>query len=149
MTGQNTRSLTVVNAVVHRPAGQYRPEPQAVVVQDGVEPFGLGSICEEWAEPDHAEDGNPVFDFTAVAPRPISLMILYLPMRSGVRFMRLDGCARPWCLTNDRIVARTQVRRRAHSGRPTRGGGRTRTGTEADFDGTPRNTDCPAAHVHA
>lgn len=42
----------------------------AVVVQDGVEPFGLGSICEVWAEPHHAEDGNPVFDFTAVTPRP-------------------------------------------------------------------------------
>ena len=39
MTGQNTRSITVVNAVVHRPAGQYRPEPQAVVVQDGVITF--------------------------------------------------------------------------------------------------------------
>ena len=25
----------------------------AVVVQDGVEPFGLGAMCEVWAEPYH------------------------------------------------------------------------------------------------
>ena len=31
----------------------------AVVVQDGAEPFGLGSICEVWAEPYHPEDDNP------------------------------------------------------------------------------------------
>ena len=42
----------------------------AVVVQDGVEPFGLGAICEVWAEPYHAEDGNPVFDFIVCTPRP-------------------------------------------------------------------------------
>src|SRR5688500_4915468 len=42
----------------------------AVVVQDGVEPFGLGSICEVWAEPYHAEDDNPVFDFVVATPRP-------------------------------------------------------------------------------
>ncbi len=42
----------------------------AVVVQDGVEPFGLGSICEVWAEPYHPEDDNPVFDFVVVTPRP-------------------------------------------------------------------------------
>ena len=42
----------------------------AVVVQDGVEPFGLGSICEVWAEPYHPEDDNPVFDFVVVTPHP-------------------------------------------------------------------------------
>jgi transcriptional regulator GlxA family with amidase domain len=42
----------------------------AVVVQDGVEPFGLGSICEVWAEPYHPEDDNPVFDFVVTTPRP-------------------------------------------------------------------------------
>jgi transcriptional regulator GlxA family with amidase domain len=42
----------------------------AVVVQDGVEPFGLGAMCEVWAEPYHAEDDNPVFDFSVVTPRP-------------------------------------------------------------------------------
>ena len=42
----------------------------AVVVQDGAEPFGLGSICEVWAEPYHADDDNPVFDFVVCTPRP-------------------------------------------------------------------------------
>jgi transcriptional regulator GlxA family with amidase domain len=42
----------------------------AVVVQDGVEPFGLGSICEVWAEPYHPDDDNPVFDFVVTTPRP-------------------------------------------------------------------------------
>ncbi|HEY9564588.1 MAG TPA: helix-turn-helix domain-containing protein [Nocardioides sp.] len=42
----------------------------AVVVQDGVEPFGLGAMCEVWAEPYHPEDDNPVFDFHIVTPRP-------------------------------------------------------------------------------
>lgn len=42
----------------------------AVVVADGVEPFGLGSMCEVWAEPYHPEDENPVFDFRVVTPRP-------------------------------------------------------------------------------
>ncbi|MDQ4055168.1 MAG: helix-turn-helix domain-containing protein [Actinomycetota bacterium] len=42
----------------------------AAVVQDGVEPFGLGSICEVWAEPYHPEDDNPVFDFVVTTPRP-------------------------------------------------------------------------------
>ncbi|MEO6594948.1 MAG: helix-turn-helix domain-containing protein [Planctomycetota bacterium] len=41
-----------------------------VIVQDGAEPFGLGGICEVWAEPYHAEDDNPVFDFTVCTPRP-------------------------------------------------------------------------------
>ena len=40
------------------------------VVQDGVEPFGLGAICEVWAEPYHPDDDNPVFDFTVCAPEP-------------------------------------------------------------------------------
>lgn len=42
----------------------------AVVVQDGAEPFGLGSICEVWAEPYHREDDNPVFDFVICTPVP-------------------------------------------------------------------------------
>ncbi|MBC9732020.1 helix-turn-helix domain-containing protein [Nocardioides sp. zg-578] len=41
-----------------------------VLVQDGAEPFGLGSMCEVWAEPYHPEDDNPVFDFKVAAPRP-------------------------------------------------------------------------------
>ena len=36
-----------------------------VIVQDGVEPFGLGALCEVWAEPDH-----PVYDFQVITPRP-------------------------------------------------------------------------------
>jgi transcriptional regulator GlxA family with amidase domain len=42
----------------------------AVVVQDGVEAFGLGAMCEVWNEPYHPEDDNPVFDFVVVTPRP-------------------------------------------------------------------------------
>lgn len=41
-----------------------------VIVQDNAEPFGLGTLCEVWAEPYHAEDDNPVFDFHVVSPRP-------------------------------------------------------------------------------
>lgn len=40
------------------------------LVQDGVEPFGLGAICEVWAEPYHADEDNPVFDFTVCTPEP-------------------------------------------------------------------------------
>ena len=39
MTAHNARSVTVVDAVVHRPAGQYLDEPQAVVVEDGLITF--------------------------------------------------------------------------------------------------------------
>lgn len=42
----------------------------AVLVQDGVEPFGLGAMCEVWAEQYHPEDDNPVFDFVVATPRP-------------------------------------------------------------------------------
>jgi transcriptional regulator GlxA family with amidase domain len=42
----------------------------AVLVQDGVEPFGLGAMCEVWAEPYHPEDDNPVFDFVIATPNP-------------------------------------------------------------------------------
>ena len=42
----------------------------AAVVQDGVEAFGLGAICEVWNEPYHPEDDNPVFDFTICTPEP-------------------------------------------------------------------------------
>lgn len=40
------------------------------IVQDGVEAFGLGAVCEVWAEPYHPEDDNPVFDFTVCTPVP-------------------------------------------------------------------------------
>lgn len=42
----------------------------AVIVQDGAEPFGLGSLVEVWGEPEHAEDQTPVFDFQVCTPRP-------------------------------------------------------------------------------
>jgi transcriptional regulator GlxA family with amidase domain len=42
----------------------------AVIVQDGAEPFGLGSLVEVWGEPEHLEDGTPVFDFRVCTPRP-------------------------------------------------------------------------------
>jgi transcriptional regulator GlxA family with amidase domain len=42
----------------------------AVVVQEQPEPFGLGALCEVWAEPYHPEDDNPVFDFVVVTPTP-------------------------------------------------------------------------------
>ncbi len=42
----------------------------AVIVQDGVEPFGLGSLVEVWGESYHPEDQNPVFDFRICTPRP-------------------------------------------------------------------------------
>ncbi|WP_310963072.1 GlxA family transcriptional regulator [Nocardioides terrisoli] len=41
-----------------------------VIVQDGAEPFGLGSMCEVWAEPYHPEDDAPVFDFRVCTPTP-------------------------------------------------------------------------------
>ena len=41
-----------------------------VIVQENAEPFGLGTLCEVWAEPYHPEDDNPVFDFHVVTPRP-------------------------------------------------------------------------------
>jgi transcriptional regulator GlxA family with amidase domain len=40
------------------------------IVQHGVEPFGLGAVCEVWAEPDHPEDHTPTFDFTVCTPEP-------------------------------------------------------------------------------
>lgn len=42
----------------------------AVIVQDGVEMFGLGAICEVWAEPYHPDDDNPVFDVTVCTAVP-------------------------------------------------------------------------------
>src|SRR4051794_25203351 len=42
----------------------------AVIVQDGAEPFGLGSLAEVWGEPEHPEDRTPVFDFQVFTPRP-------------------------------------------------------------------------------
>lgn len=42
----------------------------AVIVQDGVEPFGLGTLVEVWGEPEHPEDRSPFFDFRTCAPRP-------------------------------------------------------------------------------
>ena len=41
-----------------------------MIVQDGVEPFGLGSLVEVWGEPYHPDDDNPVFDFRVCTPRP-------------------------------------------------------------------------------
>lgn len=41
-----------------------------VLVEDGAEPFGLGSMCEVWAEGYHPDDDNPVFDFVVATPRP-------------------------------------------------------------------------------
>lgn len=42
----------------------------AVVVQDGAYPFGLGALCEVFAEPYHPDEDNPVFDFVVCTPRP-------------------------------------------------------------------------------
>ena len=42
----------------------------AVIVQEGAEPFGLGSLVEVWGESYHPEDQNPVFDFRVCTPRP-------------------------------------------------------------------------------
>lgn len=42
----------------------------AVIVADGVHPFGLGVLAEIWAEPYHREDDNPVFDFVVCASTP-------------------------------------------------------------------------------
>ncbi len=42
----------------------------AVVVDQGVEPFGLGALCELWAEPYHPDDDNPVFEFVICTPEP-------------------------------------------------------------------------------
>jgi transcriptional regulator GlxA family with amidase domain len=47
-----------------------RMQTVAVIVQDGAEPFGLGSLVEVWGEPYHPDDGNPVFDFRVCTPRP-------------------------------------------------------------------------------
>lgn len=47
-----------------------RVQKVAVVVQEQPEPFGLGALCEVWAEPYHPDDDNPVFDFRVVTPRP-------------------------------------------------------------------------------
>ncbi|MEJ7633460.1 helix-turn-helix domain-containing protein [Aeromicrobium sp.] len=41
-----------------------------VIVQDGVEPFGLGVLGEVWAEPYHPEDDNPLFDYVVCTPNP-------------------------------------------------------------------------------
>ncbi|CAN5138840.1 helix-turn-helix domain-containing protein [soil metagenome] len=42
----------------------------AVIAQPGVEAFGLGVLCEVWAEPDHPEDACPTFDFAVCTPTP-------------------------------------------------------------------------------
>ncbi len=42
----------------------------AVIVQDDVEPFGLGALVEVWDEPYHPEDDNPQFEFVVATPRP-------------------------------------------------------------------------------
>ncbi len=40
------------------------------MVQDGVEPFGLGTLVEVWGEPEHPGDDCPTFDFRVCTPRP-------------------------------------------------------------------------------
>jgi transcriptional regulator GlxA family with amidase domain len=47
-----------------------RVKKVAVIVQEGAEPFGLGSLVEVWGEPYHPDDDNPVFDFQVCTPRP-------------------------------------------------------------------------------
>lgn len=42
----------------------------AVLVLDGVEPFGLGLLCEVWGETHHPEDDTPTFDFAVCTPEP-------------------------------------------------------------------------------
>lgn len=42
----------------------------AIIVADGVGPFGLGTAIEVWGEPWHPEEDNPVFEVTVVTPRP-------------------------------------------------------------------------------
>ncbi|EFQ84212.1 transcriptional regulator, AraC family [Aeromicrobium marinum DSM 15272] len=42
----------------------------AVIVSDGLEPFGLGVLAEVWGEGYHPEDENPVFDFRVCTERP-------------------------------------------------------------------------------
>lgn len=41
-----------------------------MIVQDGAHMFGLGAICEVWAERYHPDDDNPVFEFTVCTPTP-------------------------------------------------------------------------------
>ncbi len=40
------------------------------ILEPGFHPFGLGSLCELWNEPYHADDDNQVFDFRLVTPEP-------------------------------------------------------------------------------
>ena len=64
----------------------------AVIVQDGAEPFGLGSLVEVWGEPYHPEDDNPVFDFQVCTPRPgPGARSLRLRPRRGARAGGADG----------------------------------------------------------
>ena len=42
----------------------------AVIVEEGVEAFGLGCLVEVWGEPYHPDDDNPVFDFRLCTSRP-------------------------------------------------------------------------------
>jgi len=62
----------------------------AVIVQGGVEPFGLGAMCEVWAEPYHPEDDKPVFDFVVATPRPGRVS-----GPSGEAGQEADGLRRP------------------------------------------------------
>ena len=41
-----------------------------VIVQDGVDAFGLGTMVEVWNEPYHPEDDNPVFTSSSARPSP-------------------------------------------------------------------------------
>ena len=42
----------------------------AVLVSDGVEPYGLGQMCEVFGEEEHPEDDCPTFDFAICTQRP-------------------------------------------------------------------------------
>lgn len=75
MTTAGTPSVAPVRGLVtDRAVDPNLPGPRirrvAIVVADGVEPFGLGAACEIWAESYHPEENNPVFDVRVVTPRP-------------------------------------------------------------------------------
>jgi transcriptional regulator GlxA family with amidase domain len=56
--------------IAWQPVGMPGIHKVVAVVQDGVEPFGLGSICEVWGEPPHPEDETPTFEFVVCTEVP-------------------------------------------------------------------------------
>lgn len=61
-----------------------------MIVAEGVEPFGLGTALEIWAEPCHPEEDNPVFDVRVVTPRPGTVDTAYgfgLQVEHGLEFV--------------------------------------------------------------